>query len=488
MKRLFIFFTALMAVYASFANNVQLSDIVYNNGAGTVSFSISWENSWRVSTAPNNWDAAWVFVKRRNCADQFWKQQYLAASGHTAAGSLEVQTVPDSVGVFIRRSSNGSGNIASTAITLKLGSVPVPLNEWDFKVFAIEMTFVPQGAFSVGDGGTNYYSFREGGSGVPGTPFKITSESAITFANTAGNLWDAAAATSNYAPGGNSIGIDFPKGYRGFYAMKYEISQGQYTDFLNSLPQDVAQSKQVVTNTYRNTVTGVWPLFTCNTPNRAMSNFNWSDLCSYLDWSGLAPMSELEFEKLSRGVSTPVANEFAWGLNTATRAFSVVNDGTNQEGVSETVAVGTGLGVYGGNTGNGPQGPLRVGFAAKNATSRAEAGSGYYGNMELTGNVAEFVTGVHGTAGATFKWDAHGDGNIPSPSGLSNVSGWVNQTAKDNSAAGAAASLKGGSWTNRIGVSVEDQSLRVSDRYYSSNSFATANINIGGRGVRRVFN
>jgi hypothetical protein len=50
-----------------------------------------------------------------------------------------VQTVPDSAGAFIRRSANGNGNVASTSITLKLGDEPVPLNEWDFKVFAVEM-------------------------------------------------------------------------------------------------------------------------------------------------------------------------------------------------------------------------------------------------------------------------------------------------------------------------------------------------------------
>lgn len=28
-------------------------------------FDLSWENSWRTSPAPNNWDTAWVFVKYR---------------------------------------------------------------------------------------------------------------------------------------------------------------------------------------------------------------------------------------------------------------------------------------------------------------------------------------------------------------------------------------------------------------------------------------
>ena len=322
----------------------------------------------------------------------------------------------------------------------------------------------------------------------PGNPFLISSENAITFANTTGNLWDNTAATSFYAPTGNIVNANFPKGYRAFYAMKYEVTQGQYTDFMNSLPQDIAQNKQIIGGgSFRNNTIGTWPTYSCTTPNRAMSYMSWADLCSYLDWTGLAPMSELEYEKLCRGTATPVANEFAWGTNTVTRASTLVNDGTPQEGVTNTIVVGTGLANMGGGAVI-PQGPFRVGFAAQAATTRSQAGAGYYGNMDLTGNVLEFCTGIYGAATSTFKWDAHGDGQITPVTGVSNVNGWFNQTITVNGVAGTAATLKGGGWTNRIGVSIEDQSLRVSDRYYSANSYATASSTSGGRGVRRVFN
>lgn len=471
-----------------FANNIQVSNVSYNSGNGTVTFNISWENSWRVSTAPNNWDAAWVFVKRRNCADQFWKQQFINAAGHTAASPLEVQAVPDSVGVFIRRSANGNGNIASTSITLKLGDIPAPVNEWDFKVFAVEMVYVPQGAFYLGSGGTNYYEFRTGNSGTPGIPYQVTSENAITFANTAGNLWDNSGATSAFAPTGNVVDANFPKGFRSFYAMKYEVSQGQYVDFLNSVAQDMAINRQILgAGSYRNNVTGTWPSYATTTPGRAMNYLGWGNLCAYLDWSGLAPMSEMEFEKLCRGVSVPVANEFAWGGNTATRASSLVNDGTNQEEATNIIALGTGFANFGGNAG-APQGPFRVGFAAKAGTTRFEAGAGYYGNMDLTGNVYEYCTAIYGAATSTFKWDAHGDGQLTLGSGFSNVTGWVNQTVVTDGAVATGASLKGGGWTDRIGANLEDQALRVSNRYYSGNSYGSNNINLGGRGVRRLFN
>ncbi|MFN9581641.1 MAG: hypothetical protein ACK566_03095, partial [Bacteroidota bacterium] len=66
----------LFIVHTSTANNIAVSSVSLtgqNTTAGTnnaanfslVQFNLSWENSWRVSTGPSNWDAAWVFVKFR---------------------------------------------------------------------------------------------------------------------------------------------------------------------------------------------------------------------------------------------------------------------------------------------------------------------------------------------------------------------------------------------------------------------------------------
>jgi hypothetical protein len=51
-------------------------------GTAPINFDISWNNSWRSSApgapAPNNWDAAWVFVKfRKNGGD--WHDEGLDA-------------------------------------------------------------------------------------------------------------------------------------------------------------------------------------------------------------------------------------------------------------------------------------------------------------------------------------------------------------------------------------------------------------------------
>ncbi|MFN9949995.1 MAG: hypothetical protein ACK53B_04445, partial [Bacteroidota bacterium] len=52
------------------ANNITVSAIsLTNRNTSTktvrVNFNLNWDNSWRTTSAPFNWDAAWVFVKYR---------------------------------------------------------------------------------------------------------------------------------------------------------------------------------------------------------------------------------------------------------------------------------------------------------------------------------------------------------------------------------------------------------------------------------------
>jgi len=51
------------------ANGLTISNLSRDSLNQTVSFDIEWNNSWRVDglSAPQNWDAAWVFVKFLPC-------------------------------------------------------------------------------------------------------------------------------------------------------------------------------------------------------------------------------------------------------------------------------------------------------------------------------------------------------------------------------------------------------------------------------------
>ena len=479
MKQLVLTCTTFFLCIVAFANNLNINTVTYNSGAGTVTFNISWENSWRTNTAPNNWDAAWVFIKRKNCNLNYWQHQDVSSTGanHTAAAPLGVQTTADGKGVFIRRSANGTGNINETSITLKLGTVPGAIAEWDMQVFGVEMVYVPQGAFELGDG-SSINSFRRGGGPAPTAAYTVGSEAAITFANTSGNLW----ADAN-SPAGGTISANYPKGFNALYCMKYEISQGQYVDFLNSLTADQSAARFAnANNAQRNTVSGVWPAFAASAPNRACNYLSWADVCAYNDWSGLAPLSEMEFEKICRGPNAAVANEKAWGTSLVTDGNTIVNDGLGNEGLSEPITPGSGIANCFQTSGL-PNGVVRCGFAAKAGTTRLEAGATFYGVMEMSGNVYEFVMGVGG-AGTNFNSTAHGDGNLQfTPNeGLSDVTGWINQAVTVNQAAGNGATYRGGSLSDGA------VQLNVSDRNFAANNYASRGAATGGRGVRRSFN
>src|SRR5690606_15837112 len=98
--------------------------------------------------------------------------------------------------------------------------------------------------------------------------------------------------------------------------------------------------------------------------NLACNYLNWADFLSYLDWAALRPMTELEFEKASRGPLAAVTDEYAWGGTgiITTTSSTITGGGTENELSSVLGSPGDGLAAIAGVTGT--NGPLRVGFAA----------------------------------------------------------------------------------------------------------------------------
>ncbi|MCS7153885.1 MAG: hypothetical protein NZ989_08070, partial [Bacteroidia bacterium] len=81
--------------------------------------------------------------------------------------------------------------------------------------------------------------------------------------------------------------------------------------FLNMLSADQVVQRGFTINTNRMHIAGVWPTYSTNFPHRAMGNLSYTDLLSYLDWAGLSPMTEFEYEKACRGPNIPIAGEYA---------------------------------------------------------------------------------------------------------------------------------------------------------------------------------
>lgn len=219
--------------------------------------------------------------------------------------------------------------------------------------------------------------------------------------------------------------VHYAMGYEGFYAMKYEVSQRQYVDFLNKLVADEQRLRTIGDDldnlemgnyvygashtqpTCRNgIVVGAMQdnrfAFACNLNPSNLYNqaddggdiacnfLSPKDMLAYASWSGLRPLSELEYEKMGRRtidsltgkVPAYTLGEYAWGsaVLKLPSGSTVSNGGTNTEKIA-------GANV---NTGNMLLGPVRSGsFAAGSEISAVNSGAGYYGVMELSGNLAE---------------------------------------------------------------------------------------------------
>jgi hypothetical protein len=174
-------------------------------------------------------------------------------------------------------------------------------------------------------------------------------------------------------------------------------------------------------------------------------------------------MTELEYEKSCRGNQNPTANEFAWGNTSATALSGLSNASTMSETASNTSSNIAYANAF-------TSGPVRTGIFATGSTARATSGAGYYGNMELSGNLWERVVTLGNATGRAFS-GANGNGTLTS-SGAADVSGWP-------SAAGTG--WKGGSWLNTT-----TNSATTSDRAQAANTDNTRSADAGGRGVKTI--
>lgn len=463
--------------------------------AGVVISSITNATQFVLSSAPTTALSGATIVCQR-----IWEHARLNTLGHVGGADRTIVTgllnpsqpfnltTNFGVGAFIYRSAGGTGNVNFTNNELRWNYGANGVSDTavvDIRVFAIEMVYVPQGSFFVGSGATP--NGRSGGFGPEynpflqannvsgaGVPFQITATTPTLQGNSAtslatnlsahGNNWDLTGTTTA------TLATGFPTGFSAFYCMKYELSQGQWRDFLNSLSRaqqasrvaSVAVTTTSVTNrfvmsntstvSFRNgircdaTIPAQVPItFYCDLdadgiPNETTdgewiaANFlSYSDITAYLDWSGLRPMTELEYEKACRGTQSPVVEEFAWGTasivnptQTPANQYTLSTSGEASEGIatfySTTAGNGMWLGSTGGNGGTIP-GPTRVGILAANSSNigRATSGATYYGIMEMTGNMHEACVNLNATGRAYTG--LHGNGTLTS-TGASDVTAW----------------------------------------------------------------
>jgi formylglycine-generating enzyme required for sulfatase activity len=388
------------------ANDLEVKNTSFDKKTQTVSFEISWKNSWKNQ---KNYDAAWVFVKFIDSKGNYIHGK-LAKQAHNIHGSkkgtLEVPT--DRVGAFVYASETQRGDV-SWKVQLLLDTAAFEQLSDDFKVhvFALEMVYIPKGDFYVGateEKAVNYASFYESDAqGKPVKPYLISSENQVI--NVSPSQGDLYYITGRSPYRGDSKGVipaQFPKGHDAFYMMKYETTQGFYSDFLNALSPELASALSPhTTKAYYDKKGGIRfaeNRYQADTYNRPANFITWDDGATLADWAGLRPMTEFEFTKAARGTAKPFVHEFPWGTATTKDLKRKVelND--------ELILV---------------DGVLEQNL---NEQNRAVYGASYYWVMDLAGSLWEKCVTIGHPIGRSYL-GTHGDGII-SKEGTATNSDW----------------------------------------------------------------
>ncbi len=518
------------------ANNVQINNVSLTgqnttDGYTFVQFDLSWENSYHINDGIQEfWDAVWIFIKYKVGDSDKWEHATLSATGHLVTGEATLELPADRLGAFIY----------ITAVT----NQPVNNNwqgialRWDYrldgvsdnalvdvKVFGIEMVYVPTGEFWIGDDTYNS-SFHTANSPVVRNtyekyPYRILSENALTLGGTdsmsigTNNNWamNCPCAGDDFSTSvEKQLPSDFPKGFQAFYCMKYEITQAQYVEFLNTLNRTQQQantnsdvSQDNVADTwvmlgyggtseyppFRNAITcppsgnGTSDpiLFSTSLEEIPCNMLSWEMGLAYSDWAGLRPMTELEYEKACRGIFEPVSNEIATGRFPSTFRNWQILFGTEGE-ENETIQnipynsfqpagyinhFSKSTNMTPNSTDSNPRlkvhGPLRSGilaasnfditdnFTENDEVTRDRAGATMYGIMEMTGNLCEPTIFVGNEVHRLFSGN-NGDGEVDS-NGLADAVNWPHTNPF----------YRGGSWGH--GSLTGIRAVGVSDRVNS---------------------
>ena len=453
-------------------------------GQTSLGFDVAWNHSWRARwevpeqahggkglLAVENWDAAWLFVKYRGPGADGWSHATLSANAgdHAAppAAKLDVGLSDEGtkgVGAFAFRSAVGSGPNDWKGVTLRwlheADGVTDPAAA-EVRVFAVHMVYVPEGAFWLGDGSTNFVA-AQFSAGDSIAPYRVESEAAITLGgegpknlgnrDTVGQYFR----TDDFSSGApKTLPARFPKGHAAFYCMRHELTEGEIVAWLNTLSAKAQAAVQPfqgneLASSGIKAATPASPghpaVYASDRPDTACDAVMWSDGTGYSTWAGLRPMTELEFEKACRGPLVPVADEYAWGTSAIAGAapaakaggpqpgYIVAQAGTPAERVSWQGDAGPdatrGNAVWSGAVRRDAKGAvaadavsraLRPGAFATPDADRVAAGGSYWGILDLTGNLAERVVvagnmagrrfaGTHGVWPAPFVTIGHGQG------------------------------------------------------------------------------
>lgn len=404
-RLLLICLSQLILVLPLQAANIRVSTpLFYEEGEEDYAvLNLSWDNAF--STEVNR-DAAWIFFKASQQGEEtrhvrVSEQGHQVISSFTGVGfDVEIKSAEDQRGIFVYPSKTYSGPIhLSLKIMLERGDLNgMNLNRMAVKAYAIEMVQIPQGPFWVGDKNPDAHAhgaiYKPDGKGNFQGLVRVDTEESRFEVSPKGDLYYQAPKKYEGDQGG-TIPATYPKGVQAFYMMKYEISEGEYVAFLNSLNKSQLSARNLLlTPAYaaeRQKI--VWDslqrqFYTAN-PARPCAYLSWDDAMAFADWACLRPMTEFEFTKAARGPRTEreIDGDFPWGNKPKEKVQRLPDEAGNLH--------------------------MRNGWTefTMNMGNLVYYGASFYRVMDLAGSKWERLVSIGHPSGRAFDGQ-HGDGKL----------------------------------------------------------------------------
>jgi formylglycine-generating enzyme required for sulfatase activity len=251
----------------------------------------------------------------------------------------------------------------------------------------------------------------------------------------------------------------FPKGVDPFYIMKYEVSQGDYVKFLNTLGDHSASIRYPGgVPDYREqggTIRIENGRFIAGRPGQRMMFWHWDDMMAYTDWAALRPYTEFEFTKAVRGPMEPVPGEYAWNTSTLEQMARRIDSRDQVMKMNRDLSL-----------------------TEMTDTNREIFGASYYWVFDLNGSMWEKVITVGDSVGRAFT-GRHGDGTI-SYYGYADTEGWPEGFADSNGGYG----YRGGGFYGNNGISITNPYPPIAFRPFAAWSRGPRNSAYGFRAAR----
>ena len=472
-KIFFLYFISVLLYNQAYATGLKITNCVYQdknigkeNPIVTAIFTVTWENAWRNA---KNHDAAWIFFKLNHANEKRSQRHGILKPGSASfIMSYEQQQVTpsfwipeDGTGLMIAPSSTYRGNISwRISVDIDLTKARnLNLSETIFaSCFGVEMVHIPESEFYVGTSDTTAQKntaalFTAGTRDV----YKISSENEIQIGDNQGLLaYNNANEVIYKGDIRGPVPKAFPKGYQAFYCMKYELKEGQYVNFLNSVSEYFSSNRaHIGGRNYALERGGIYlenEKYKTNTPDRPASFLTFDDGCAFADWACLRPMSELEFEKASRGPVKPKYNEYPWGNDSrhkVSRYFDEKGMLVMASPLSEKDINDSNLEIF---------------------------GASYYWVMDMNKSLWERCVSIGNPKGRQFA-GTHGDGSLSGYYGNADNADWPNSYDGKGGI-----SYRGGG-TYEAGM-VGSPEGKVSDRSFGAWGDGPATIAYGFRAVR----